>query len=114
MMKLRLKDRSLDVRTVECDEGVCLVQCEGELDIEASPRLREALEAGVRIASRRLVLDLRRVSRIDSSGVGEVVGLCKRLRPGTRLQVLASNPKVRMLLSMAGLGGVMSAPGRAA
>lgn len=107
----QLQNSSLDIQMLECGDGVCLVQCAGEVGIETSGKLREALDAGARRATHRLVVDLRRVTRIDSAGVGQVVGLFKRLKPGTRLQVLAVNPDVRMLLSMAGLGSVMSTSG---
>lgn len=108
MLKSRPRYPLLEARVAECEEGTCLVECRGEVDIESAPRFRAALDEGLPKATRRLVLDLRGVSFIDSVGVGHIVGAYKRLKQGARLQICTENEHIRMLLEIAGLNGVSS------
>ena len=57
--------------------GAVDVVVEGELDIATSPRLRGVTEEALREGARHLVLDLARVSFIDSTGVGALVAIRK-------------------------------------
>lgn len=108
MLKMRPRHPLLEVRMSEWNEGTCLVECAGEVDIETAPRLRDALERALEAGARRLVLNLAAVTFMDSVGVGQIVSAYKRLRPGARLQICTSNQNVRMLLQIAGLNGVSS------
>ena len=69
---------SFDVR---CDvhDGVAVVVASGEIDLATSPELREALRLPECQAS-TVVLDLRAVTFMDSSGLGVIVGQNKRAR----------------------------------
>ena len=66
------KPALLDVRTVEGPDDVAILEAEGELDLSSAPELRGPLfnrvEGGLRI-----VLDLSKVSFIDSSGIAVLV-----------------------------------------
>lgn len=64
------------VRTEPRGDGI-VVFAAGEIDLATSPRLREALIAPEARAS-SVVLDLREVTFIDSSGLGVIVGQQKR------------------------------------
>ena len=57
--------------------GVVELVVEGELDIATSDRLRGVTEGTLREGARHLVLDLARVSFIDSTGVGALVAIRK-------------------------------------
>jgi anti-anti-sigma factor len=59
----------------EAREGAVVVVASGEIDLATSPDLRAALTAE---HAPMLVLDLRQVSFIDSSGLGVIVGQQKR------------------------------------
>jgi anti-sigma B factor antagonist len=52
----------------------------GEVDVYTAPRLRERLVELVEQGSRHVVVDLRRVEFLDSTGLGVLVGALKRLR----------------------------------
>jgi len=108
MLKTRPRHPLLEARVAECEEGTCLVECAGEVDIDTASRFRAALDEGLKLAIRRLVLDLRGVSFMDSVGVGHIVSAYKRLNPGARLQICTDNEHIRMLLEIAGLNGVSS------
>ncbi|MGH2955625.1 MAG: STAS domain-containing protein [Solirubrobacterales bacterium] len=66
------KPALLAVRVVEGPDDVAVLEAEGELDLSSAPELRgplfERVEGGVRI-----VLDLSKVSFIDSSGIAVLV-----------------------------------------
>ncbi len=104
MAKRQEKHPDLDIRVSAPEEGTCVVECAGEVDIHNAPRFRQALESRLSRATRGLVLDLRRVTFIDSVGIGVLVAVKKHLGAGARFQVWATDQRVRTLLAMAGLG----------
>ena len=60
-------------------DGVCRVVAAGEVDLATSPQLRATL-LSPEAAAASVVLDLRDVSFMDSSGLGVIVGQQKRAR----------------------------------
>jgi anti-sigma B factor antagonist len=70
-------DLSLSTR----NEGEALiVDIGGEIDVYTSPKLRARLVGLVGDGARRLVVDLEDVEFIDSTGLGVLVGVLKRIR----------------------------------
>jgi anti-sigma B factor antagonist len=65
---------------VTASAGYIVVKVGGEIDMASAPELRECLYDTIDAGSRRLVVDLRRVSFIDSMGLGVLVGAKRRLR----------------------------------
>jgi anti-sigma B factor antagonist len=70
-------DLSLSTRETA---GLCVVDVGGEIDVYTSPKLRERLVALVGEGAHRLVIDLEDVEFIDSTGLGVLVGVLKRIR----------------------------------
>ena len=70
-------DLSLSTRE---DAGTLVVDIGGEIDVYTSPKLRERLVGLVGEGARRLVVDLEDVEFIDSTGLGVLVGVLKRIR----------------------------------
>ena len=67
----------------------------GELDLAAAPQLTQVLRDAV-IRARLLVLDLRELTFIDSSGVHAIVDACVRAeRARCRVAVIEGAPQVR-------------------
>ncbi|HET6549771.1 MAG TPA: STAS domain-containing protein, partial [Solirubrobacter sp.] len=92
----------------EARGGGVLVVAGGEIDLATSPRLREALiDPAARAAT--VVLDLRAVTFIDSSGLGVIVGQQKRAREsGERFAVaIAGGSPVERILEVTGLAGIL-------
>ncbi|HSO38648.1 MAG TPA: STAS domain-containing protein [Labilithrix sp.] len=56
----------------------CRLRIEGALDLHSAPELRAAFDSVV--SASRVVLDLEGLTMIDSSGVGAIVSLFKRVR----------------------------------
>jgi anti-anti-sigma factor len=72
------------------DERLSLA-LQGELDLETTPQFRERL-AGVEDQAPTLIVDLRRVTFMDSSWIGELLGAHQRARrAGRRLVVLRTS-----------------------
>ena len=59
----------------EARDGAVVVVASGEIDLATSPELRSALTDH---EAPKLILDLRKVTFIDSSGLGVIVGQQKR------------------------------------
>jgi stage II sporulation protein AA (anti-sigma F factor antagonist) len=83
-------------------DGVAIVQPHGELDLGTVETLRAALD-GTRNAP-KLVLDLRRLSFIDSTGVHLLVALEQSAqRDGMELTLIAPPAPVRRVIELCGL-----------
>lgn len=84
-----------------------IVRMSGELDLQTASLFRaeveRQLEASERI--RHLILDLRGVTFIDSSGVGAILGRCRDIRGlrAGKVVVYRPRPPVLRVLQLAGL-----------
>ncbi len=91
------------VSVKDSDEGVILV-IEGELDIANAPALGEALVQVADGLEGDLILDIRSVSFIGSSGLTLFVNAHKKLRSlGHELVIVGPTPQTRRLFEIAGL-----------
>lgn len=94
--------------TDSVDEGVAeaVVQLSGEIDHGALPRVRAELEGGLARLPQVLVVDLDGVTFIDSTGLGALVAVKKRLATWSgALRVVNPPPQARQLLRLTGLDG---------
>jgi len=83
----------------------------GELDIASAPQLQLALRQALE-RSRLVVLDLRDLTFIDSSGVHVIVGAVNRAREiGRRLVVVRGYPIVDRMFAAAGALDVLEPRG---
>jgi anti-sigma B factor antagonist len=62
------------------DGGRTILRIQGALDAVTAPELRPALDQLVAERRMQIVIDLSELSLIDSSGVGAIVSLFKRVR----------------------------------
>jgi anti-anti-sigma factor len=78
-----------------------IVHIKGKITFEYCPVLQSRLDSVVDQGVREIVIDFKEVPFIDSSGVGEVLRLFKRMRDGNGEVVLLNpNQKLRDLFSM--------------
>lgn len=86
----------------ELDERTSVIAVEGELDLGTAPRLKwmlvEALEAG----STHLALDLSLVTFMDSTGLGVLVGVNRRLEGGARMAIVCTDENVLQVFRFSG------------
>ncbi|MDP2234150.1 MAG: anti-sigma factor antagonist [Actinomycetota bacterium] len=86
-----------------------VVHVEGDIDAATVPGLREALEGLIATGHPNIVLDLSRVDYVDSSALGMLVWLDRRLQDGLGRVVLAgANRDVRRILAMSRIVTVSS------
>ena len=88
-------------------DGVVWLALGGELDVFTAPRLRSSLEEAVASDSEPLVLDLRGLEFLDSSGLAVILGLHERREQADaeplRLVIRGSGP-VESLFETIGAG----------
>ena len=66
----------------------------GAVDIYSAPKLHEALELMAEDGERDVIVDMRELTFLDSSGVAALVRAFKQLRAAGRRLVLANVPPV--------------------
>ncbi len=87
---------------VECHDRFAVVHLQGKIEIGSGDvHLREAIEAAEKLGHNHLILDLAKVSRVDSAGIGELVNQYRRLRErGVHLCLTRLNAKIYHLLAL--------------
>lgn len=87
-----------------------IVTIEGELDLETSPQFRSFVEEKLDQYQtiKHLVLDLKKVNFIDSSGLGVILGRFKRIsQAGGKLSAINVSEQVRRIFELSGLLKIM-------
>lgn len=94
---------------IEHRQEALLVRLGGEMDLGVADKLRLALDkALMEKQTKYLILNLSRVTFIDSSGLGVILGRYKRLvHQGGRVILVGAQPPVRRILELSGLLQVM-------
>lgn len=90
-------------------EGCAVIAVEGEIDLMAAPRLREALIASVVEGHQRVVVDLTATEFLDSTGLGALVAGLKRIRAhGGDMRVVCTSARVCKVFEITSLDKVLS------
>ena len=101
-------ERGLEVVRQVAGTRITLV-LDGDLDVHSAPLVQEAVAAAVREGADDVVLDLRSVSFVDSSGLGALIACHKRTRRDSRRLVLRSpSHRVARLLAVTTLDRVLT------
>jgi anti-sigma B factor antagonist len=88
---------------VRREDGVVIAEVTGDVDISTVSGLRERLLA-LAGGGQPLIVDLNRVSFIDSAGLGVLVAVARRARErGGSLHAVCSRPQTRKLLWVTGV-----------
>ncbi|MDP9384988.1 MAG: STAS domain-containing protein [Actinomycetota bacterium] len=99
-------DLPFDVRVSEAD-GSTVVTFTGDLDVVAVPRASRAIE-DAQSAGGTVVLDLRHLRFMDSSGLRVVLAAQRRASElGARLLVAPGEAGVRRLFDLSGVGALI-------
>jgi anti-sigma B factor antagonist len=81
--------------------GVAVVQVEGQLIVGNRQELKDLVQAALDLGDRRLLIDFSRTGYIDSSGLGALVSLSKRIREaGGELRLSGLNEDLRSLFEL--------------
>jgi len=103
--------RGFRVHTNERD-GALVVECHGRLVRENAPALKEELKERL-AGTKRIVLDLKDVPSMDSSGLGALVGLYVSARSrGCQFQLVNAGQQIRELLQITNVLALFETAGR--
>ncbi len=101
----------LSLRISTLKEAI-VVECRGTLTVESSDFLKAEVKSRIPVKG-RLVLDLSEVTRMDSSGLGTIVGLYLSARSRScDFDLINLNKQIRDLLSISNLLSVFETCGR--
>jgi anti-anti-sigma factor len=90
-------------------EDATVVQCSGQLTIGHTDGLKAHVRSQIPTAN-RIILDLKGIGRVDSAGLGTLVGLYISAKKANCPLVLTNyNPSVRKLLGLSNLLSVFEA-----
>lgn len=97
MLKINVKDAN-NIRTLEAS---------GEIDFYTSRELREKFQQALDKKISKLLVDLKKVTYIDSSGLATFVETLQRMnRTGGRLVLMGLAPAVRSVFEIAKLDSI--------
>jgi anti-sigma B factor antagonist len=98
-----IADGTLVVRSSE-DGGGRVIAFSGELDLANAATAESALEDSLADASAAVVVDMRELEFIDSTGIALLVSALSRNEGGTRVSFIPSDsPAVTRVLELTGL-----------
>src|SRR5918997_5250304 len=81
--------------------GVTVVQVDGQLIVGNRHELKELIQGALDSGERRLLVDFSRTGYIDSSGLGALVSISKRIREtGGELRLAGLNDDLRSLFEL--------------
>lgn len=96
----------LDISTQRVGQA-CVVSLKGEVDVYTSPRLKQEIVDAIDSGCVNLVVDLRRLDFIDSSGLGVLVGGLRRVKEkGGTLRLLCDKESILKVFRITGLDRV--------
>lgn len=90
----------------ELDGSTCALAVEGELELASAPRLKWALTDALGAGYSQVVLDLSRVTFIDSTALGVLVGIQRGLDASARLVIAGAHTQVLRIFELSGLYGM--------
>jgi anti-anti-sigma factor len=94
---------ALEVRVEERAESIRLELC-GELDIDTKLKLKRELVLAEASGPKTILIDLRRLTFMDSVGLGVLLGALRRSRTGGWRLVLVKGPEpIEQLLLITGV-----------
>ncbi len=93
-------------------DGIEIVEVEGEIDVYTAPRLRELLIELVTEGHYRLVVNMEKVEFLDSTGLGVLVGGLKRVRAHDgSLDLVCTQERILKIFRITGLTKVFEISG---
>ena len=89
------------------DNQLSVITIEGEIDIYSAPDFKEKLYTIIGEGNRDVVLECSNLSYIDSTGLGILVGVLKRIKEQNH-NIVIKNPRntIRKLFKITGLDKV--------
>lgn len=91
------------------EDGIHILQVEGEIDLETSPDLRELLAVQIEARRPRLLIDFSEVTYIDSSGLATLVEYVqKAMKFDGHFAIAGISERLRTVFDLARLGEIFA------
>ncbi len=86
-----------------------VVKLDGEIDQSNATEIREKIDREISIHNmKNLVLDFDKVTFMDSSGIGMLIGRVKLIKArGGKILIIRTQPQVDKIIELAGLKKIM-------
>ena len=91
------------IETIPVDDRTAVVTLGGELDLWSAPQLKRTLTDLLANGTKRLVLDLAGVRFMDSTALGVLVGVDRRLSSDERLALAQAGDEVLRMFELTGI-----------
>jgi len=102
-----LADELLTIETSDAPDRVLTIAAKGELDLSTAGRLQDSLNSSIS-EGLDVVVDLTRVSFIDSSGIAALIRVFRSLNGGGKMSVLiAPGSQVARVFELANINDVL-------
>lgn len=89
---------------IRSEDGVVVISVRGELDLASSPGLEQALEDLDTSTTKTLIVDLRELEFMDSTGLSVLVGAQRQaLENGQQFALVRGSHQVQRLLNLTGI-----------
>jgi anti-sigma B factor antagonist len=88
-------------------DSAAVVILEGEIDIYSAPRFKEILLEGIDEGANHIIVDLSKVTFIDSTALGVLVSGAKRVRPSKgSLDIVCADDNIVRIFEITGLNRI--------
>jgi len=96
------------VELLRPSDRVAIVELVGEVDISSSRRFKDALSRGTGEGARRVIIDFAKVTFLDSTAIGVVVGGVKDMRAlGGSLGIVCPEEDIRGIFETTRLNEIL-------
>jgi len=88
-------------------DGLHVLSVEGEIDLFTAPEIKRAAVEAIEQGATSIVVDLSRTRFLDSTALGVLIGIARRLRPnGGALAIVNTEPTTARTFAIAGVGDI--------
>ncbi|WP_372791778.1 STAS domain-containing protein [Paraconexibacter sp.] len=96
------------LRSEITEDGVHVIAVTGEVDLFTAPDLRQAASDAIDAGAQCVVVDLTDTRFLDSTGLGVLIGIAKRVRPaGGDLAIVNTDETTANTFAITGIDGVI-------
>lgn len=91
------------------DDGISVIRVEGQLIVGNRQELKALIQEGIEAGERRFLIDCSQTAYIDSSGLGALVTISKKIREsGGEMRLAGLNEDLRALFELTKLDSLFT------
>lgn len=86
---------------IDIKNNLTVCHIDGEIDINSSPAIKKSFDKLISQKTSRIVINLSRVTYVDSSGLATLVEILKNMRSyGGKMRLACMSPKIKSLFEI--------------